>query len=107
MPHRGIDRLVHNPNYVELNENTTVLLSGTVAFDAATFEIYGPLLNGGRLVITSKDTLLNPQLLNQAITENKVNTMWLTSSLFNQIKRTYRSTRIFNLFAYWWGSVKC
>ena len=67
-----------------MNENTTVLLSGTVAFDAATFEIYGPLLNGGRLVITSKDTLLNPQL-NQAITENKVNTMWLTSSLFNQI----------------------
>ncbi|MDU1926568.1 MAG: non-ribosomal peptide synthetase, partial [Staphylococcus epidermidis] len=85
VPHRGIDRLVHNPNYVELNENTTVLLSGTVAFDAATFEIYGPLLNGGRLVITSKDTLLNPQLLDQAITENKVNTMWLTSSLFNQI----------------------
>ena len=31
VPHRGIDRLVHNPNYVELNENTTVLLSGTVA----------------------------------------------------------------------------
>ncbi|MDU2311023.1 MAG: non-ribosomal peptide synthetase, partial [Staphylococcus epidermidis] len=85
VPHRGIDRLVHNPNYVELNENTAVLLSGTVAFDAATFEIYGPLLNGGRLVITSKDTLLNPQLLDQAITENKVNTMWLTSSLFNQI----------------------
>ncbi|HAR0545982.1 TPA: AMP-binding protein, partial [Enterococcus faecium] len=85
VPHRGINRLVHNPNYVELNENTAVLLSGTVAFDAATFEIYGPLLNGGRLVITSKDTLLNPQLLDQAITENKVNTMWLTSSLFNQI----------------------
>ena len=84
VPHRGIDRLVHNPNYVELNEK--ILLSGTVAFDAATFEIYGPLLNGGRLVITSKDTLLNPQLLDQAITENKVNTMWLTSSLFiNQI----------------------
>ena len=38
VPHRGIDRLVHNPNYVELNENTTVLLSGTVAFDAATLK---------------------------------------------------------------------
>ena len=85
VPHRGIDRLVHKPNYVKLNETTTVLLSGTVAFDAATFEIYGALLNGGRLVITSKDTLLNPTLLGQAIAENKVNTMWLTSSLFNQI----------------------
>ena len=37
--------------------------SGTVAFDAATFEIYGALLNGGRLIITSKDTLLNPTQL--------------------------------------------
>ena len=57
---RGIDRLVHEPNYVELNNQTVILLSGTVAFDAATFEIYGALLNGGCLVLTSKDTLLNP-----------------------------------------------
>ena len=54
VPHRGIDRLVHNQIMSELNENTTVLLSGTVAFDAATFEIYGPLLNGGRLSLHLK-----------------------------------------------------
>ena len=54
IPHKGIDRLVHQPNYVELNHETVILLSGTVAFDAATFEIYGALLNGGRLIITSR-----------------------------------------------------
>ncbi|MCI2954787.1 amino acid adenylation domain-containing protein [Staphylococcus caprae] len=85
VPHKGIDRLVHQPNYVELNHETVILLSGTVAFDAATFEIYGALLNGGRLIITSKDTLLNPTQLGQTIAVNQINTMWLTSSLFNQI----------------------
>ena len=50
-----------------------------------TFEIYGALLNGGRLIITSKDTLLNPTQLGQTIAVNQINTMWLTSSLFNQI----------------------
>ena len=45
-----------------------------------TFEIYGALLNGGCLVLTSKDTLLNPVQLGQTIVNQQVNTMWLTSS---------------------------
>lgn len=85
IPHRGIVRLVHQNHYVPLNEETTVLLSGTVAFDAATFEIYGALLNGGTIIITSKEQLLNPSVLGRLIKENDVNTMWLTSSLYNQI----------------------
>ena len=32
-----------------------------------------------------KEQLLNPIALEQLINENDVNTMWLTSSLFNQI----------------------
>ncbi|HCY8310097.1 TPA: amino acid adenylation domain-containing protein [Staphylococcus aureus] len=85
IPHRGIVRLVHQNHYVPLNEETTILLSGTIAFDAATFEIYGALLNGGKLIVAKKEQLLNPIALEQLINENDVNTMWLTSSLFNQI----------------------
>ncbi|HCX2213583.1 TPA: amino acid adenylation domain-containing protein, partial [Staphylococcus aureus] len=85
IPHRGIVRLVHQIHYVPLNEETTILLSGTIAFDAATFEIYGALLNGGKLIVAKKEQLLNPIALEQLINENDVNTMWLTSSLFNQI----------------------
>lgn len=85
IPHRGIVRLVHRNHYVPLNEETTILLSGTIAFDAATFEIYGALLNGGKLIVAKKEQLLNPIAVEQLINENDVNTMWLTSSLFNQI----------------------
>ena len=58
MPHRGIDRLAQS-KLCRIERKYNRLIIRTVAFDAATFEIYGPLLNGGRLVITSKDTLLN------------------------------------------------
>lgn len=85
IPHRGIVRLVHQNHYVPLNEETTILLSGTIAFDAATFEIYGALLNGGKLIVAKKEQLLNPIAVEHLINENDVNTMWLTSSLFNQI----------------------
>lgn len=75
IPHRGIVRLVHQIHYVPLNEETTILLSGTIAFDAATFEIYGALLNGGKLIVAKKEQLLNPIALEQLINENDVNTM--------------------------------
>ncbi|WP_142990987.1 AMP-binding protein, partial [Staphylococcus aureus] len=74
IPHRGIVRLVHQNHYVPLNEKTTILLSGTIAFDAATFEIYGALLNGGKLIVAKTEQLLNPIALEQLINENDVNT---------------------------------
>ncbi|MDE9438942.1 amino acid adenylation domain-containing protein [Staphylococcus xylosus] len=82
---RSIERLVINSKYVPLNSDTVILLSGTIAFDATTFEIFGALLNGGTLVITQQSTLLDPNELEKAIINHGVNTMWLTSSLFNQV----------------------
>ncbi|MQK60863.1 hypothetical protein EIZ86_30995, partial [Escherichia coli] len=37
------------------------------------------------LIVAKKEQLLNPIAVEQLINENDVNTMWLTSSLFNQI----------------------
>ncbi|WP_256025927.1 AMP-binding protein, partial [Staphylococcus aureus] len=50
-----------------------------------TFEIYGALLNGGKLIVAKKEQLLNQIAVEKLINENDVNTMWLTYSLFNQI----------------------
>lgn len=83
--HQSVDRLVKGVDYVPLNEATKILLSGTIAFDAVTFEIYGALLNGGELVVLPKTQLLNPTTLGAAIRKFEINTMWLTASLFNHI----------------------
>ena len=81
---RSIVRLVRDTNYVQLSEATRILLTGSLAFDATTFEIWGALLNGGTVCLADKNTLLDTVLLGQAIAKHQVNTMWLTSPLFNQ-----------------------
>lgn len=82
---RNIVRLVKNTNYLPLNEHVRIMQTGALGFDAITFEIFGSLLNGGGLCLVDKTVLLDAVALSSAIATNSVNTMWLTSSLFNQL----------------------
>ena len=58
---RAVTRLVVNTDYVQLGPADTVAQASNISFDAATFEIWGALLNGARLVIVPKVVLLSPQ----------------------------------------------
>ena len=49
--HRGIVRLVRNTNYVDFAPGDVVAQVSNPSFDAITFEVWGALLNGARLVI--------------------------------------------------------
>ena len=80
---RGIARLVVNNRLLPLSSNTVMLQCASVTFDAATLEIWGPLLNGGQLVLYP-DSLVDAQQLGDVIDRHSVNTMWLTSGLFDQ-----------------------
>ncbi|MBW8687222.1 non-ribosomal peptide synthetase [Chitinophaga rhizophila] len=82
--HRNIVRLVKETNYVPLNGETRILQTGAPAFDAITFEIWGVLLNGGRLFIIPREHILDTDLLGQAIAAYNVNTLWMTSGLLYQ-----------------------
>ncbi|MFC2146043.1 amino acid adenylation domain-containing protein [Acidobacteriota bacterium] len=85
--HRNVMRLVVNTNYIQLTGDTRILQTGAPVFDATTFEIWGALLNGGQLVLVEKEVTLDANRLGQAIVRNKINTLWLTSPLFNQLIR--------------------
>lgn len=80
IPHRGILRLVQQPNYVDL-AGETILQAAPIAFDASTFEIWGALLNGARLVLLPAS---QPDLeqLGQTIAQHQISTLWLTAGLF-------------------------
>jgi len=80
--HRSVVRLVRNTNYAVLNEQTVMLQFAPVSFDASTFEIWGALLNGGRLAVFGANS---PSLahLGTEIRKCEVNTMWLTAGLFH------------------------
>ena len=82
---RAVVRLVRNTDYTPLSSDTRILQTGAVAFDATTFEFWGALLNGGTLVLVPGTTVLSTTELDEAIRRHRVNTLFLTSSLFHQI----------------------
>ncbi len=85
--HRGITRLVRNTNYVQLTAEHKVAQTSNFAFDAATFEIWGALLNGGTCVLVPKEVLLTPARFAAAIERHSLSATFLTPALFNQIAR--------------------
>ncbi len=84
-PHRVIPHLVHDTNYIDLGPADRIAQVSNTSFDAATFEIWGALLNGARLVVLPQDTVLAPHKLAEAVRERKVTTLFLTTSLFNHV----------------------
>ena len=86
--HRAVNRLVCGTDYVSLDASDCVAQVSSTSFDAATFEIWGALLNGARLVIIGKETLLLAEQFSQRIRSHGVNTLFLTTALFNLFSRT-------------------
>ncbi|RPE39192.1 amino acid adenylation domain-containing protein [Streptomyces sp. Ag109_O5-1] len=58
-----------------------VLVHSPHAFDASTYEMWVPLLSGGRLVIAPPG-VLDVQALRKVIAEERVTALWLTAGLF-------------------------
>lgn len=90
--HRAINRLLRNTNYVQLNESDRIAQVSNAAFDAATFEIWGALIHGARLVGLAKETVLSPPEFKRAVAEQHISTMFLTTALFNQIAQSLPET---------------
>ena len=84
VPHRAIIRLLFGVDYVELGPNQNILQLASPAFDAATFEIWGALLHGGKSVLYPEG-VPSPEKLGELLHKHNVNTLWLTASLFNTI----------------------
>ena len=80
--HRGVARLVVPDDYVPYNEETVMLHLSSVSFDATTFEVWGPLLHGGQ-VIVYPHTVLDVEDVNRLIAQHGVTTMFLTAGLFD------------------------
>ncbi|MBS9426318.1 non-ribosomal peptide synthetase, partial [Photorhabdus caribbeanensis] len=85
VPHRAVVRLVINNGYAEIGPNDRVAFEANPAFDASTFEVWSPLLNGGALVVIDHDTLLMPKEFVQALQTYRITVLWLSVGLFNRL----------------------
>jgi amino acid adenylation domain-containing protein len=82
VPHRGIVRLVRGTNYCHFGPDETFLQFAPPSFDASTFEIWGALLNGSRLVLMPKESSSLADLVS-GVRKHGVTTLWLTAGLFH------------------------
>ncbi|TCN55434.1 amino acid adenylation domain-containing protein [Flavobacterium circumlabens] len=83
--HRNVVRLVKPCTYFPLHSDTVLLSTGSISFDATTIEFFGTLLNGGTLVLTTQDDLLDLSTLGNIVKTNAVNSLWMTASWFNSV----------------------
>ncbi|HEX2207503.1 MAG TPA: amino acid adenylation domain-containing protein, partial [Longimicrobium sp.] len=82
VPHRAVVRLVREANFIRIDPTDVFLQLAPTSFDAATLELWGPLLNGARLALYPPEppTL---QGIADAIQRHGVTTLWLTAGLFH------------------------
>lgn len=80
--HAGVLRLVRGLAHVQLDEDAVVLGAAPAGFDASTFEIWGALCHGARLVLAppGRQSLAE---LGELVQSTGVTTLWLTAPLFH------------------------
>ncbi len=81
---RGVVRLVKATDYASFTSEEVFLFMAPLSFDASTFEIWGSLLNGAKLVVMPPDKL-NLDDIADVIQQYKITTSWLTAGLFHLI----------------------
>src|SRR5205807_255446 len=82
--HQSIVRLVRETNYVKFSREEVFLQLAPISFDASTFEVWGALLNGSRLIIMPPGAPTLGELA-AVIHQSGITTLWLTTGLFHQM----------------------
>jgi amino acid adenylation domain-containing protein len=84
VPHRAVVRLVAAQQFARMAPDRTWIQLAPTWFDASTLEIWAALLHGGRCVVYP-ESVPTFDGIRRAIGANRVDSAWLTSSLFNAI----------------------
>ncbi len=84
IPHRGVVRLLFGTDYVPFDDRQVYYLLASIAFDASTWEIWGPLLHGSSLVVHR-----HPAPMKSLLERHGITCLWLTSALFNAVVDRY------------------
>lgn len=85
VPHRAVSRLVYDNRTLPLGYHGRTLLVANTSFDAATFEIWGALVNGGCVVVPAQEELSQPALLCEAIERYGITAGFFTVTLFERL----------------------
>ncbi|EED3499865.1 amino acid adenylation domain-containing protein, partial [Salmonella enterica subsp. enterica] len=84
--HANITSLVFS-DFIQVNSSDNFLFLSSPVFDAATFEIWMPLLHGGKLIIPAdtKSLVASPETFGKLIDSQNISILWLTKTLFENL----------------------
>lgn len=83
--HQAVVRLVVETDFIRVVPEDRVAQASNASFDAATFEIWGALLNGARVVGVDRETALSPSAFASWLREEGIRVLFLTTAWFNQV----------------------
>ena len=106
VPHRAVLRLVCGTDYLQLGPDDVVAFASNPAFDASTWEVWGALVHGARLVVLDRDTVTSADRLHTALRDHGVTAMFVTTALFNLLTR-HRPDLFSGLRAVLFGGEAC
>ena len=86
--HHAVNRLVVHNGYADFKVTDRVAWVGNPAFDISTLEVWAPLLNGGSLVIVSREQVLDVARMRDLLDAQRVSVLHLTAGLFGQVVDT-------------------
>lgn len=76
--HADVAALATDPRF---SGHERVLLHSPLAFDASTYELWVPLLNGGTVIVAPPGDL-DADAIRQLVTKHDITALWLTAGLF-------------------------
>lgn len=87
--HTGVVRLVKHIDYANVGPEETFINLTAISFDVSVFEIYGALLNGGRLVLMPSDKPSFEEIIHE-IRVNQVTSLCAIPGMLNILVEDYR-----------------
>ncbi|HEL8554045.1 TPA: amino acid adenylation domain-containing protein, partial [Legionella pneumophila] len=83
--HRAINRLIFNQNYFDFYQQQTIVHAANTAFDATTFELWGSLLLGSKMLILGGSGLLDFKESQRFFQKERNISLFVTTALFQKI----------------------
>jgi len=104
--HEEVVSFCFKNNYLIIDSNTITLSFSNYVFDGSVFDIFSTLLNSGRLIIASKDDILNAQKLEQLIVAYSVNVSFITTALFANYAKLKEKNPLLHVYNLLFGGEK-
>ena len=83
--HRAVIDLVCHTNYITISPEDHIAHCSTTIFDSMTFDIWGPLLNAGTVVVFDQEKVVDPEQLSVALVDQKISHVLLTTSIMAKL----------------------